>query len=573
MADGTRPEERAEARRLARFGALAVGFVFLARAVVFLYRAHPQDDAYILFGYVRRFVAGEGIVFHAGGPPAEGATDFLWFALLSVLHRAGLDIAVAAALANAAGGALLGGLIARAIARSLTPGPARSMLLLLLAPAAFAGGAVAAAVGFGSLLYSAAVAWTFVAAIAALEGDERATLRLPFAGLLLGLIRPDGVVLGAGFALIGACAAARRRLVGPFAARASAALAIGAAYFAWRWSYFGLPLPLPLYVKGHSADELAGASAIAGWFSHPSGAWPLGAGLVAVLVLGGRAARTATLALAATPLLAHLAALAFARQSQNIAFRFEAPEQAVLLVLLVLASAAAIEMARAPAVRTLVVLVAVAAVVPGVLLGIRQLRYYEGTRTYVDVFGPRLGAILAPEDRVALGDQAGRIPYWSRARMFDLVGLNTRRTALAPPDAAYLAEIDPDLFLLYTGPSTFDLEKALASAKEDVVPLALPELAGSVRPDQRDLYEHGIARYEGSAVPDSACNVIAAKYLVDSSAYDLYAVRYTGSFKHLYAIRRGHPRAAAILAALRESLAPESYRSYARIVGLPFARD
>src|SRR5258708_25503563 len=103
-------EDRAGAgrRRRMSWAAIAVGLGFLLRSVPFLYRAHPQDDAYILFGYVSRFVAGQGIVFYPGGPHAEGATDFLWFVALSALHRLGIDIALAAALLNAAGGAGLG---------------------------------------------------------------------------------------------------------------------------------------------------------------------------------------------------------------------------------------------------------------------------------------------------------------------------------------------------------------------------------------------------------------------------------------------------------------------------------
>jgi hypothetical protein len=568
------PAPGSSAGRVAAWTALAVGLAFLVRALVFLYRAHPQDDAYILFGYVRRLVAGEGIVFYAGGPRAEGATDFLWFALLALLHRLGIDIALAAALLNAAGGAALGALLARPIAE-------RQSLFPLLAPAAFAGAAVAAVVGFGSLFYAAAVAWTFAAAVEAWEGGPRAAAAIrgiPLAGLILGLIRPDGVVLGAGFAVVAGLAALREGLVRPFARRALAALVAGAAYFAWRWSYFGLPLPLPLYVKSHAAREAGASAALAGWpvvwgwLSHPSGAWPVLSAVLLLLTLGKGTARVRSLAVAALPLLLHLGVLCLAHQSQNIAFRFEAPAQATLLVLLALSAARAVEAARSASARAIAVLVALAGAAPGVVLGARQLAFYEGSHTYVDVFGPRLGEILLPEDKIALGDQAGRIPYWSRARIVDLVGLNTPRTALAPPDTAYLAEIDPDLFLLYAGPSVIDVDGRLAGVKEDLVELPPGSLAASVRPDQRDLYEHGIREYGGSSIPDSACNVIAARYIEDSGKYDLFAVRYTGGFKHVYAIRRGHPREAAVLEALRSSLRPESYRSYAREAGLPFAR-
>jgi hypothetical protein len=149
--------------------------------------------------------------------------------------------------------------------------------------------------------------------------------------------------------------------------------------------------------------------------------------------------------------------------------------------------------------------------------------------------------------------------------------LNTERTAIAPPDAAYLDGLDADLFLLYTGPATFDLERWLPDVQNEIVPLGTDVLAKSVRPEQRALFERGIAEYGSTSIPDSACNLIAAKYLVDSERYDLHAVRYMGSFKHVYALKRGHPRAPKILDALRASLRPEAYESYAQEAGLPFA--
>jgi hypothetical protein len=394
-----------------------------------------------------------------------------------------------------------------------------------------------------------------VEAIEGGAGAESAILAIPFVGLLLALIRPDGVVLGAAFVLVGLGAAARRaESLRPFVVRALLAAAVGAAYFAWRWSYFGLPLPLPLYVKGHAAREvsgtamLAGASSVEGWFLHPLGGWPLLLALVLVLAI---------------------AVLSLARQSQNAALRFEAPAQTALLCLLAIGAVRAMEIRSSSAVRCLVAVLALAGAAVGVVAGVKLLGAYDRLRTYVDVFGPKLGAILEPGDRVALGDQAGRIPYWTRAQMFDLVGLNTERTALAPPDGAYLASLDPDVVLLYTGANTFDLP----AMSGDIVPLRVEDLAKSIRPEFRGMYEHGIQEYGSTSIPDNACNVIAAKFLADSNRYDLYAVKYMDSYKHVYALKRGFPRAPAILEALRASVQPEAYRSYAQVAGLPFARS
>ncbi len=577
---GEMPEaelQRSSARTWSWAAAVLVAALFLARGLFSLYRTHPQEDAYILFGYVKRFVAGDGIVFYPGGPHAEGATDFLWFLLLSGLHALGIDIALAAAILNAAGGAVVGGLIGGAVLGRRT-GVAAPLLLLALLPAALAGAAVAAIVGFSSLFFAGIAAACLALALRALDGDATAARRIPYATLALALVRPDGVVLGAGFALVGWIGAARAGVARDFLRRCLLAAAIGAVYFAWRWSYFGLLLPLPLYAKGHAARE-AGADLLArfpgadmnlGWLENVGGGWPLLAALVVVLAF--RKVRAGDFVLVALPLVLHLAALAVARQSQNVAFRFQAPAQTGLLLLLVIAASATASRLASSSARLLVGVVVVLGVAPALVFASfsrKGLAAYETERSYVDVFGPRLGAILEPEDGVVLCDQAGRIPYWSRARMYDMVGLNTERTALAPPDAAYLASLDADVVLVYLANKVSDVEDRLRGSSESVVQLDAATLAASIRPDYRELFEKGLAEYGRGDVPDRACNVITSKYLVDSGDYDLYAVRYLGTFRHVYGLRRGFPRAAAIVDALRESERPESYRTYAEIAGFP----
>jgi hypothetical protein len=117
-----------------------------------------------------------------------------------------------------------------------------------------------------------------------------------------------------------------------------------------------------------------------------------------------------------------------------------------------------------------------------------------------------------------------------------------------------------------------DIHDRLGGNSESVVPIDPATLSASVRPEYRELFEHGLAEYGRGAIPDRASNVITSKYLVDSGAYDLYAVRYFGTFRHVYGLKRGFPRAAAIVDALRESERPENYRSYAEIAGYPGAR-
>ena len=89
-------------------GALHAALSGLAAIVYFmialwvLQTGHLHEDAYILFTYVENLARGEGIVYYAGGPPAEGATDFLWLMILGALRWASVDAGLAAAALNAA---------------------------------------------------------------------------------------------------------------------------------------------------------------------------------------------------------------------------------------------------------------------------------------------------------------------------------------------------------------------------------------------------------------------------------------------------------------------------------------
>jgi hypothetical protein len=363
-----------------------------------------------------------------GGPHAEGATDFLWFLGSPALHAVGIDIALAAEppergrrprsrRPDRRGGP-------RATRGARDADPARRP-----APPRLAGPAVAAILGFSSLFFSARRG---VASRCASRAPARARARpwIPWAALLLALIRPDGVVLGAGFALVGWIAP---RAPGSRAATSCAACGAAASdrgYFAWRWSYFGSSPPAAALREGPrragvGADLLsdpapffAGAEMNLGWL-RTSGRMAAARGARPRPRPARRSASGESPV--ALPLLLHLVVLGLARQSQNLGFRFQAPAQTALLVLLVLAAAGRSRASR-PSPRA-------SSSASSSVAGDRSLapllpvsrgrgsRVYEIERSYVDVFGaaPRRDP-RGPADSVCSATKAGRIPYWSRAQ-------------------------------------------------------------------------------------------------------------------------------------------------------------
>ncbi len=212
---------------------------------------HPAEDAAMLMRYSAHLAQGHGIVWNIGEKPVDGATDFLFMALLAGLNALGvplesavLGLGLAAHLGTIA-------LVFWTVAR-LEPGnawlAALSALLLAVGP-----GTAYTAAYFGTTTFAlaGALTWHLAARLArAQQPTRRLTLGFAGASLLTGLIRPEGVFLAL-FILLGLLV--RREGRGGRAILRDFALVfggLGLVYFAWRWAYFGYPLPNPFYKKG-----------------------------------------------------------------------------------------------------------------------------------------------------------------------------------------------------------------------------------------------------------------------------------------------------------------------------------
>ena len=76
--------------------------------------------------------------------------------------------------------------------------------------------------------------------------------------LALGLVRPDGNLVACVTAMVVLLVSPRPARAGLLRHLTALYVLPGAAYFAWRWSYYGHPLPLPFYVKAEHTAPLAG---------------------------------------------------------------------------------------------------------------------------------------------------------------------------------------------------------------------------------------------------------------------------------------------------------------------------
>jgi hypothetical protein len=174
---------------------LLSALLFWGRAVTQLHLRHPHEDAFILFRYAQHLAKGDGIVFNIGGPHAEGATDFLWMILLALGVKASIDIALVAASLNACGaGIITWGLLRLFLGeRSIRATDlAFSIFIALTTP--FIAGSHASIDGFSTEVYCALVILGYQCCV---SEQLRPLLLTPYLAILLGLFRPDGLLIGA----------------------------------------------------------------------------------------------------------------------------------------------------------------------------------------------------------------------------------------------------------------------------------------------------------------------------------------------------------------------------------------
>ncbi|MGH7328615.1 MAG: hypothetical protein ACREJX_09730, partial [Polyangiaceae bacterium] len=173
--------------------ACVLAVVYFALEIAVLSYGFPHEDAFILFKYANNLACGHGIVFYAGGPHAEGATDFLWMLSLACARFLTIDVAIAAAALNAVGFFLAARIfLSRRPRREARARVVRWLgaILLFGSPAAVAGSR-----GFSAMLYSALALVLLQRVLAA---SPKKTRDVPLYAVVLGLLRPDGVILGAG---------------------------------------------------------------------------------------------------------------------------------------------------------------------------------------------------------------------------------------------------------------------------------------------------------------------------------------------------------------------------------------
>ncbi|WP_461422901.1 hypothetical protein [Ketobacter sp.] len=427
-------------------GALRIVFILLAAAglavtyclwnLKLIDHGHFHEDAYIMFIYVQNILNGYGEAFYPGGPPAEGATDFLWLMLLCGAGLLGIDPGSASIALNAFGVFVMSALILWVLCKKVS-GPS----LLLFLPWAliwiYNDSLVAAVGGFSVYLYSA-----LCTSLVFILYQQKGILWLPALALVVGLFRPDGVIFGLGAFAAGAYIAFNQGHIKHYLAISLACLILAITYFGLRLAYFGEWLPLPLYVKG--AGEL---------FTNSPWA-PLNEKLLVLLgLIAALSRQLKTAALLMVPAAFLFIALLFAHQSQNVGYRFQAPIyfSAYFLLFCCLVDWYA---RTTPTTRKKMVvgLSLLCLIVIGVdnKSNLKSSKQVISNHTYINQFSFDIRDLIPDEATIVL-TEAGRMAFWNQhgARIVDLVGLNSVYPAKHDVDVPYVASLNPSVVMFH----------------------------------------------------------------------------------------------------------------------------
>jgi arabinofuranosyltransferase len=415
-----------------RFSEVLVGTALAAAAAGCLaltvrWTRPPYEDAAMLLRYAVHVAAGHGMVWNIGDPPLDGATDLLFTLAVAATIRLGVPVHLAARLLGV-GAHVFTVLLVYIVPRRLYRAPAivcaLGALFLSLGPAKSYIGAE-----FGTTFFAAwvALAWA-VALIAAETRSRRAEWALPILGVLLGMARPEGAILGVSFLI--AVAVYRGGADGTRLAMRSMVIfaAFGTVYFAARWRYFGHPLPNPFYVKGNGHIFVDSLRASVGNLIRLAGPF------LPLLALGLHARETTRrLALVSGPVAIFIGAWVLLSNEMNFNMRFQ---YAVLPMLLMTWPGVILpwqrqltSVWRMQAIRPRAVLLLAGAMMV-VLVGVRQ--HFRSTGD-APIDGRReVGERLAsyqPRHYTLAVSEAGLLPFYSGWRAIDAWGLNDAEIA------------------------------------------------------------------------------------------------------------------------------------------------
>jgi hypothetical protein len=391
---------------------------------------------------------------------------------------------------------------------------------------------------------------------------DKYILYTPYIGLVVALFRPDGVIIGVGFTLIGLIIAFKTNRLKPYIMGVIFSLIVGVSYFVWRYNYFGNLLPLPLYVKSHG-NHLAGIGYNVDWVKKNFCI------LIPVLILSIKNKKFREYLFLSFPLILLFLALLTATQSQNVGYRFQAPILIIAYFILVVSMIAYLREHNLNKINKKLLVV--------LLLGffLTNLNYIWATRSIVRFYNinqvPLAINSVIPNNSTIVLTEAGRMAYWNQAgghKIIDIVGLNNEYPAKNNINVKYLDKIAPDV-MMYHQCGMLNIEPFKQS---DKFVLSLNKLGEKYLVNKKEYNDGQSHKMKKTRI----ASFVATEYLQKHfHEYDIFIVDYKEdqTYKHVYAFKKSLHLENKIYSILTKSFNKNTELSYYEMKELRVCHD
>ncbi|MCP4605398.1 MAG: hypothetical protein GY847_33575 [Proteobacteria bacterium] len=527
--------------------------IFFAFNFYLITHGHFHEDVYILFIYVDNFIDGHGITFFPGGPHTEGATDFLWMMLLIGLGYLGFNAGTSAIIFNSFGVFIVSSILSLHIQ---TLSQKHRLTFFLLFPATFlwiSQEAITASLGgFSVFMYLALITLAFSSLT-----RIKYLIYTPYISILMALFRPDGVIIGIVFTLVGLRKVYKIDRLKQYIIGMLIAFVVGCAYFIWRYNYFGNLLPLPLYVKG-STPGFSGLSSNIKWLIHNAYL------VLSFLLLCWKLKCFKQYIILCSPAIALFTALSIAEQAQNNGFRFQAPIYMILycsVIKMIVTFVSKYEFSKiSKSIFAFFLIVFIYVGINNTSKAIQEITYFN----YINQFPYTLGKKLPSNLTIAL-TEAGRMAYWNQSthRLIDLGGLNSEFPAKNTILVNYVESLSPDVLMYHhNGRMKKDAFKDHSTHYIYISEKTIYLLDLNINPTYEE--QEKLSKITNAAI-------VSTRYIQNHfTAYDVFLVDYTcnRSYSHVYAFKRILNMKEHVQALLDESFKEENKLSYQEMIRL-----
>ena len=469
--------------RRAGVSAVLVTLASIAGAAVFLVacqwkfpppRCGFVEDTYISFRYARNLAEGHGLVWNVGEKPVEGFTNLLWVVMLAGANRSGL-FSMAGVEPELAAGRFLGLIhgvltIAALTVTTLLLSRRRYRWIALFIPFHFALHPYflwASVSGMETSQVMCFVAVLMLLGAVFLKRPGRPAMLLVSAwGAIGGAIRPDLVILvGVFLAVLAFVGVRRQRLSVPAALLSAFALPglAGLALLGWKLSYFGTVVSPPLLIKGSFLHNLLHPVPFS--FHYVLGFLLLAVPYFCMVALAGIVRRRPPMVLAGVwliPAAAYAGYFLTVVPIMGFGYRYLMPLWGMFAVLAFLSLAEVLNASKKAAKKRRPLLVRTLETSLVLLLAAYPLNSLHGVREEAAMMdftcddlreiGRFLGTLRSPEDLCLAATECGNLPYFSRWKTVDLLGLNDAEIARHAHAGDFAAELvmrhRPDVMFL-----------------------------------------------------------------------------------------------------------------------------